>query len=63
LAGIGRRYICAAVLPSGIRVKVIRSPDIERRVLMRVKNKSVTSLAGRLRRRGRKALPVEGLSR
>jgi antitoxin PrlF len=32
-------------------------------VLMRVKNKSVMSLAGSLRRRGRKALPVEELSR
>jgi hypothetical protein len=32
-------------------------------VLMRVKNKSVMSLAGSLRRRGRKGLPVEQLSR
>ena len=32
-------------------------------VLMRVKNKSVMSLAGSLRRRGRKALRVEELSR
>jgi antitoxin PrlF len=32
-------------------------------VLMRVKNKSVMSLGGSLRRRRRKALPVEQLSR
>lgn len=32
-------------------------------VLMGVKNNSVMSLAGSLRRRGRKALPVEELSR
>ncbi len=32
-------------------------------VLLRVKNKSVTSLAGRLRRKGQKRLPVDALSR
>jgi AbrB family looped-hinge helix DNA binding protein len=32
-------------------------------VLLRVKNKSVMSLAGRLHRKGRKAVPVEDLSR
>jgi antitoxin PrlF len=32
-------------------------------VLMRVKNKSVLDLAGRLHKKGRKALPVEDLSR
>ena len=32
-------------------------------VLLRVKNKSVMSLAGRLRRKGQKRLPVEALSR
>jgi antitoxin PrlF len=32
-------------------------------VLMRVKNKSVMEVAGRLHRKGRKALPVEQLSR
>jgi antitoxin PrlF len=32
-------------------------------VLMRVKNKSAMGVAGRLHKKGRKALPVEGLSR
>lgn len=32
-------------------------------VLMRVKNKSVMDVAGKLRRKGQKALPVELLSR
>jgi AbrB family looped-hinge helix DNA binding protein len=32
-------------------------------VLMRLKNKSVLDLAGRLHKKGRKALPVEDLSR
>jgi AbrB family looped-hinge helix DNA binding protein len=32
-------------------------------VLMRVKNKSVMDIAGRLFKKGRKALPVEQLSR
>ena len=32
-------------------------------VLMRVKNKSAMNIAGRLHKKGRKALPVEDLSR
>jgi AbrB family looped-hinge helix DNA binding protein len=32
-------------------------------VLMRVKNRSVMNVGGRLHRKGRKALPVEALSR
>ncbi len=32
-------------------------------VLMRVKNKSVMEIAGRLYKKGRKALPIEDLSR
>jgi antitoxin PrlF len=32
-------------------------------VLMRVKNKSVSELAGRLHKKGRKAVPIELLSR
>lgn len=32
-------------------------------VILRVKNKSVTQLAGALRKKGRKALPIEQLSR
>jgi len=32
-------------------------------VLMRLKNKSILDLAGRLHKKGRKALPVEDLSR
>jgi AbrB family looped-hinge helix DNA binding protein len=32
-------------------------------VLIRIKNKSALALAGRLRRQGRKRLPVEDLSR
>lgn len=48
-------------LKSGDRITFTLMPD--RTVLMRVKNKSVMSLAGSLRRRGRKALPVEELSR
>lgn len=32
-------------------------------VLMRVKNKSILGLAGTLRRKGRKPLPIEQLSR
>ena len=43
------------------RITFTRMPDGT--VLMRVKNKSVMSLAGSLRRRSRKALPVEQLSR
>ena len=43
------------------RITFTRMPDGT--VLMRVKNKSVMSLAGSLRRRGRKALSVDELSR
>jgi antitoxin PrlF len=48
-------------LKPGDRINFTPMPDGT--VLMRVKNKSVMSLAGSLRRRGRKALPVEELSR
>jgi antitoxin PrlF len=48
-------------LKPGDRITFTPMPDGT--VLMRVKNKSVMSLAGSLRRRGRKALPVEKLSR
>jgi antitoxin PrlF len=48
-------------LKPGDRISFTPMPDGT--VLMRVKNKSVMSLAGSLRRRGRKALPVEELSR
>ena len=48
-------------LKPGDRITFTPMPDGT--VLMRVKNKSVLSLAGSLRRRGRKSLPVELLSR
>jgi antitoxin PrlF len=48
-------------LKSGDRITFTLMPDGT--VLMRVKNKSVMGLAGTLRRRGRKALPAEELSR
>jgi AbrB family looped-hinge helix DNA binding protein len=48
-------------LKPGDRITFTPMPDGT--VLMRVKNKSVMSLAGSLRRRGRKVLPVEELSR
>lgn len=48
-------------LKPGDRITFTPMPDGT--VLMRVKNKSVMSLAGSLRRRARKALPVEDLSR
>ena len=48
-------------LKPGDRITFTPMPDGT--VLMRVKNKSVMNLAGSLRRRGRKALPVEQLSR
>ena len=48
-------------LKPGDRITFTPMPDGT--VLMRVKNKSIMSLAGSLRRRGRKALPVEELSR
>ena len=45
----------------GDRITFTLMPDGT--VQMRVKNKTVMSLAGRLRRKGRKVVPVEGLSR
>jgi antitoxin PrlF len=48
-------------LKPGDRITFTPMPDGT--VLMRVKNKSVMSLAGSLRRRGRRALPVGQLSR
>jgi len=48
-------------LKPGDRITFTPMPDGT--VLMRVKNKSVMNLAGTLRRRGRKVLPVEQLSR
>ena len=48
-------------LKPGDRITFTPMPDGT--VLMRVKNKSVMSLAGSLRRRGRKGLSVEQLSR
>ena len=48
-------------LKPGDRITFTPMPDGT--VLMRVKNKSVMSLAGTLRRRGRKALSTEQLSR
>ena len=43
--------------------RITFSPMPDGTVLMRVKNKSVMTLAGSLRRRGRKALPIDELSR
>jgi antitoxin PrlF len=48
-------------LKPGDRITFTPMPDGT--VLMRVKNKSVMNLAGSLRRRRRKALPIEELSR
>ncbi len=48
-------------LKAGDRIAFTPMPDGT--VLMRVKNKSVMSLAGSLRRRGRKALSIDDLSR
>jgi antitoxin PrlF len=48
-------------MKSGDRMTFTMLPDGT--VLMRVKNKSVMSLAGRLRKRGQKPVPVELLSR
>lgn len=58
-------------IPKGIRDKLsMRSGDRmtftlmpDGTVLMRVKNKSVLELAGVLRRKGRKPVPIEQLSR
>lgn len=48
-------------MKSGDRMTFTMLPDGT--VLMRVKNKSVMSLAGRLRKKGHKPIPVEQLSR
>jgi AbrB family looped-hinge helix DNA binding protein len=48
-------------MKAGDRMTFTLMPDGT--VLLRVKNKSVMSLAGRLRRKGQKRLPVEALSR
>jgi AbrB family looped-hinge helix DNA binding protein len=48
-------------LKPGDRITFTVMPDGT--VQMRVKNKSVMDLAGRLRRKGRKPVPVEALSR
>jgi antitoxin PrlF len=48
-------------IKSGDRMTFTLMPDGT--VLLRVKNKSIMSLAGSLRKKGRKPLPVEQLSR
>jgi AbrB family looped-hinge helix DNA binding protein len=48
-------------MKSGDRMTFTMLPDGT--VLMRVKNKSVMSLAGSLKKKGQKAIPVEQLSR
>jgi antitoxin PrlF len=48
-------------MKSGDRIMFTLMPDGT--VLMRLKNKSVMSLAGSLRKKGRKAVPVDQLSR
>ena len=48
-------------MKTGDRMTFTLMPDGT--VLLRIKNKSVMSLAGRLRKKGQKALPVEQLSR
>ena len=48
-------------MKAGDRMTFTLMPDST--VLLRIKNKSVMSLAGSLRRKGQKALPVEQLSR
>lgn len=48
-------------MKAGDRMTFTLMPDGT--VIMRVKTKSVTELAGALRKRGRKPLPVEQLSR
>lgn len=51
----------ALAMKTGDRMTFTLLPDGV--VLLRVKNKSVLDLAGRLHKRGRKALPVDDLSR
>jgi antitoxin PrlF len=48
-------------MKEGDRITFTLLPDGT--VLMRLKNKSILDLAGRLYKKGRKALPVEDLSR
>ena len=48
-------------MKAGDRMTFTLMPDGT--VLLRVKNKSVMSLPGRLRRKGQRRLPVEALSR
>lgn len=48
-------------MKAGDRITFTLMPDGT--VQLRVKNKNVMSLAGRLRRKGRKSVPVEALSR
>lgn len=48
-------------IKSGDRMTFTLMPDGT--VLLRVKNKSIMSLAGSLKRKGRKPLPIEQLSR
>jgi antitoxin PrlF len=48
-------------IKSGDRMTFTLMPDGT--VLLRVKNKSIMSLAGSLKKKGRKPLPVEQLSR
>ena len=48
-------------MKSGDRITFTLMPDAT--VVMRLKNKSVTELAGILRKKGRKPVPVEQLSR
>jgi antitoxin PrlF len=48
-------------MKSGDRMTFTVMPDGT--VLLRIKNKSVLSLAGSLRKKGQKSLPVEQLSR
>ena len=48
-------------MKAGDRMTFTLMPDGT--VLLRVKNKNVMSLAGRLRRKGQKRLPVQELSR
>jgi antitoxin PrlF len=48
-------------MKEGDRITFTLLPDGT--VLLRLKNKSILDLAGRLHKKGRKALPVEDLSR
>lgn len=48
-------------MKSGDRITFTLMPDAT--VVMRLKNKSITDLAGTLHKKGRKSVPVEQLSR